>query len=54
MAPVRTTILMPWLKRSLGALLKVPPRTYGWCRTRWSCATLAAQLQTKHGLEGSA
>ena len=44
MAPVRTTILMPWMKRSLGALLKVPPRTYGWCRTRWSCATLAAQL----------
>ena len=54
MAPVRTTILMPWMKRSLGALLKVPPRTYGWCRTRWSCATLAAQLKTKHGLEVSA
>jgi len=54
MAPVRTTILMPWLQRSLGALLKVPPRTYGWCRTRWSCATLAAQLKTKHGLEVSA
>ena len=54
MAPVRTTILRPWLKRSLGALLKVPPRTYGWCRTRWSCATLAAPLQTKHGLEVSA
>jgi transposase len=53
-APVRTTILMPWMKRSLGALLKVPPRTYGWCRTRWSCATLAVQLQTKHGLEVSA
>src|SRR5919201_6300127 len=54
MAPVRTTTLMPWLKRSLGALLKTPPRAYGWCRTRWSCATLAAQLQTKHGLEVSA
>src|SRR5919201_5418153 len=54
MAPARTTILMPWLKRSLGALLKAPPRAYGWCRTRWSCATLAAQLQTKHGLEVSA
>src|SRR5438105_985733 len=54
MAPIRTTLLMPWLQRSLGALLKVPPRTYGWCRTRWSCATLAAQLQTKHGLEVSA
>jgi hypothetical protein len=53
-APVRTTVLMPWLKRSVAALLKVPPRTSGWCRTRWSCATLAAQLRTKHGLEGSA
>ena len=54
MAPVRTTILLPWLKRSVRALLKVPPRTYGWCRTRWSWATLAAQLQTTHGLEVSA
>src|SRR3989475_9173445 len=54
MAPVRTTILLPWMKRSLGALLKAPPRAYGWCRTRWSCATLAAQLKTKHGLEVSA
>lgn len=24
-APVRTTVLMPWLKRSVAALLKVPP-----------------------------
>src|SRR5919199_4117121 len=53
-APVRTTLLLPWLKRSLGALLKTPPRAYGWCRTRWSCATLAAQLKTKNGLGGSA
>jgi transposase len=54
MAPVRTTILMPWLQRSLGALRKAPPRAYGWCRTRWSWATLAAQLQTKDGLEVAA
>jgi transposase len=53
-APIRMTILMPWVKRSLGALLKAPPRAYGWCRTRWSCATLAVQLKTKHGLEVSA
>jgi putative transposase len=53
-APVRTTILRPWLKRSLGALLKAPPRASGWCRTRWSCATLALELHTKHGLEVSA
>jgi transposase len=51
---VQTSILMPWLTRSLGALLKAAPRAYGWCRTRWSCATLAATLQTKHGVEVSA
>ena len=50
---VQSTILMPWLTRSLGALLKKAPRAYGWCRTRWSCATLAMTLQTKHGIEVS-
>jgi hypothetical protein len=35
------------LRRSLLALLKAPPRAYGWCRTRWSGATLALTLQTK-------
>ena len=53
-APVHTTVLLPWLRRSLGALLKTPPRAYGWCRTRWSCATLAAALKAKHGLAVSA
>ena len=51
---VQTRVLMPWLTRSLGALLKAAPRAYGWCRTRWSCATLAATLQAKHGIEVSA
>ena len=51
---VRLTVLIPWLVRSLGALLKAAPRTYGWCRTRWSCATLAATLQAKHGIAVSA
>src|SRR5262245_60007433 len=41
MPPTRTTVLVPTLRRSLLALLKAPPRAYGWCRTRWSCATLA-------------
>ena len=50
---VRLTVLMPWLMRSLGAILKAAPDTYGWCRTRWSCATLAATLQAKHGIEVS-
>ena len=53
-APIRTTVLMPWVKRSLVALLKAPPQAYGWCRTRWSCATLALELHTKHRLEVSA
>jgi transposase len=53
-APVRTIVLRPWLKRSLGALLKSTPRAYGWCRTRWSCGTLAMELKLQHGLEVSA
>jgi putative transposase len=53
-APVRTTVLMPWIQRSLAALLKASPRAYGWCRTRWSCATLALELHAKHRLEVSA
>src|SRR5262249_13552350 len=51
---MRMTVLMPWLMRSLKAVLKAAPRTYGWCRTRWSCATLAATLKAKHGIEVSA
>jgi hypothetical protein len=45
---------MPWLTRSLGTILKKAPRAYGWCRTRWSGAPLAATLQAKHGIEVSA
>jgi transposase len=52
--PVRTTVLLPTVRRSLIALLKAAPRVYGWCRTRWSCATLAATLQAKRGLAVSA
>jgi transposase len=48
-APVRTTVLMLWIKRSLAGLLKAPPRTSGWCRTRWSCVALALELHAKHG-----
>jgi transposase len=53
-SPVRTTVLLPTLRRSLLALLKVPPRAHGWCRTRWSCATLALTLQATRGLTVSA
>jgi transposase len=52
--PVRTTVLVPNLRRSLLALLKATPHAYGWCRTRWSCATLALTLQTRRGITVSA
>lgn len=52
--PRRTSVLVPTLRRSLVALLKAPPRAFGWCRTRWSCATLALTLQTKRGITVSA
>ena len=52
--PVRTTVLTPALRRSLLALLKAAPRAYGWCRTRWSCATLAVTLGTKRRMAVSA
>jgi transposase len=49
--PLRTRLLSPHLKRSLLALLKAPPNVYGWCRTRWTCATLSAQLKVNRGVE---
>jgi putative transposase len=52
--PGRTTVLVPTLRRSLLAMLKTSPRVYGWCRTRWSCATLALTLQAKRGFTVSA
>jgi transposase len=52
--PVRTTVLTPALRRSLLALLKAAPRASGWCRTRWSCATLAVTLGTKRRMAVSA
>ena len=52
--PIRTTGLLPTLRRSLLALLKATPRAYGWGRTRWSCATLALTLQAKRGITVSA
>jgi transposase len=53
-APVRTTGLLPVVQRSLPALLQAPPRASGWCRTRWSGATVATQLTAQHGLAVSA
>jgi transposase len=46
--------LTPAVRRSLSALLTKAPAVYGWCRTRWSCAALAAQLQLQRGIVISA
>jgi transposase len=46
--------LAPSLCRSLLALLAKPPAAYGWCRTRWSCATLSLSLEARRGIHVSA
>src|SRR5262249_44047811 len=50
----RVRVLTPTLQRSLLALLGTVPRACGWCRPRWSCATLALELQTRRGVRVSA
>ena len=57
LGPVRASgppCFTPSLRRSLLALLGKTPSAYGWCRTRWSCATLALQLQAQRGMSVSA
>ena len=43
-------LLRASLKRSLLALLKRAPRAFGWCRVRWSCACLAAELKARRAV----
>ena len=43
-APQRQTLLSPTLRRSVLGILPSAPRLCGWCRTRWSCATVALEL----------
>ena len=52
--PRRRTVLSPALKRSVLAILHSVPRLCGWCRTRWSCATLALELYARRGITVSA
>jgi transposase len=47
--PRRLTVLSPALRRSVLAILHSVPRLCGWCRTRWSCATIALELQARRG-----
>ena len=53
-SPRRLTVLSPALQRSVLAILHSVPRLGGWCRTRWSCATIALELHTRRGVEVSA
>jgi transposase len=50
----RLRLLTLALKRSVQALLKTTPRASGWCRTRWSCATLAVEVPVRRGIRVSA
>jgi transposase len=46
--------LSPTLRRSVLAILQATPRACGWCRTRWSCASVALEVRTRRGIEVSA
>ena len=46
--------LSPALRRAVLAILKAAPRACGWCRTRWSCATVALEVQARRGMTVSA
>lgn len=46
----RLPVLAPALTRSVLAILHSVPRLCGWCRTRWSCATVALELQARRGV----
>lgn len=50
----RRTGLSPALRRSVLAILKAAPRACGWCRTRWSCATVALEVRARRGVAVSA
>lgn len=51
---LRPTGVTAGLLQTLVTLLQAAPPAYGWCRTRWSCATLALTLQAQHGVTVSA
>ena len=52
--PRRLTVLSPALKRSVVAIVTSVPRLCGWCRTRWSSATIALELYTRRKIAVSA
>lgn len=48
MSEAHAPALLSW-HRSLLALLKRAPSVYGWCRTRWSCQSLALEIKARRG-----
>jgi transposase len=46
----RLTVLAPARPRSVRAIVPSGPRLAGWCRTRWSCAPMALELQARRGV----
>ncbi len=44
---------MSSLTRSLLSIIKRVPGAFGWCRTRWSCQTLALELRARRGVKMS-
>jgi transposase len=46
----RLRVLAPALTRAVLAIVTSVPRLCGWCRTRWSCATIALELQARRGV----
>jgi transposase len=49
-AAQRPPRLSPPLRRSVLGILYSVPRLCGWCRTRWSCATVALELFARRGI----
>jgi putative transposase len=50
---LRSGLSVP-LQQALVTMLATIPQTYGWCRTRWRCATLALTLHAQPGVTVSA
>jgi transposase len=48
--PRQPMLFSPTLKRSVLGILRSAPRLCGWCRTRWSCATVALELCVRRGI----
>ena len=44
------SVLSSSLNRAVLGILPGAPRLYGWCRTRWSCATVAIELYKRRRL----